>query len=90
MYSRVWESNDSAVAADLTAKGAAFVFQALAAWLAVVRFGVGCDNELDDDDDGSDDKTPDFDASMGAIMTARVRRPRAAASVAIALSFNGV
>jgi hypothetical protein len=44
-------SNDSAVAADLTAKGAAFVFRALA-----VVCGVGCDDEqgedeLDDDDE---------------------------------------
>ena len=53
---------------------------------------MGCDNELDDDDndDGDDDKTPDFDASLGAIMTAGVRRPRAAALAAIALSLNGV
>jgi hypothetical protein len=58
----------------------------------VVR-GVGCDDEgLDDDgdDDGDDDKTPDFDAFLGAIMTAGVRRPRAAALAAMALSINGV
>ena len=64
------ESIDAAaVSADLTAKGAAFVFRALAAWLAVVR-GVGCDNELDGDgdDDGDDDQPLDFDASLGAIM----------------------
>ena len=54
--------------------------------------GVGCDNEQDDDgdDDGDDDKTPDFYASLGAIMTAGVRRPRAAALDAIALSLSGV
>jgi len=54
---------------------------------------VGCDDEgLDDDgdDDGDDDKTPDFDDFLGAIMTAGVRRPRAAALAAIALSINGV
>jgi hypothetical protein len=40
----------------------------------VVR-GVGCDNELDDDDDDDGDgkkKTPDFNAGLGAIMTAEI------------------
>ena len=39
---------------------------------------VSCENEIDDDgdDDGvADDKTPDFDASLGAITTAGVRKP---------------
>ena len=55
--------------------------------------GVGCDDEGldgDDDNDGDGDKTPNFDASLGAIMTAGVRRPRAAALDAIALSLSGV
>jgi hypothetical protein len=55
---------------------------------------VGCDNELDgngnddgigDDGDNGDDKSPDFGAGLGAIVTAGVRRPRAEASAAIAL-----
>jgi hypothetical protein len=73
-------------------KAQPFVFRALAARLAVVR-GVGCDDEGlddDDDDDGDGDKTPNFDASMGAIMTAGVRRLRAATLAAIAFLLNGV
>jgi hypothetical protein len=49
---------------------------------------VGCDNDLHNDDD--DDKSPDFYAGMGAIMTAGVRRPEQRALAAIAFSFNGV
>jgi hypothetical protein len=51
---------------------------------------VGCNNELDGDGDGDDEKSPDFDASLGAIMTEWALRPRAAALAAIALSLNGV
>jgi|AntAceMinimDraft_1070359.scaffolds.fasta_scaffold88987_1 ATP phosphoribosyltransferase regulatory subunit HisZ len=58
----------------------AFVFQALAdGWVR----GVGCyDEGLDDDDD--DDKSPGFGVDLAAIITAGVRRPRAAALAAIA------
>ena len=55
--------------------------------------GVGCDDEGlndDDDNDGEDDKTPDFGASLDANMTAGVRRPRAAAFDVIVLSLSGV
>ena len=55
------ENKDSAAAVDLTAKGAAFVFRAL----AVVR-GVGCEEELDDDEQDDGDKSPDFGAGLGA------------------------
>ena len=81
------ENKDSAAAVDLTAKGAAFVFQAL----AVVR-GVGCDIVLDDDGDDNDDgdKSPDFGAGLGVVLTAGVRRPRTEALAAIVLLFNGV
>ena len=80
------ENHDSTAAADLTVKGAAFVFQALAdGWVR----GVGCyDEGLDDDDD--DDKSPGFGAGLAAIITAGVRRPRAAALAAIAHLSNGV
>ena len=80
------ESNDAAAAAEFTAKGAAFVFRALAdGWVR----GVGCDDEgLDDDDEN--EKSPDFGAGLAVIMTAGVRRPRAAALAAIAHLSDGV
>jgi hypothetical protein len=80
------DGNDSAAFADLTVKGAAFVFRVLAdGWVR----GVVCDDEgLDDDDD--DEKFPDFGADLAVIMTAGVRRPRAAALAAIAHLSNGV
>jgi|AntAceMinimDraft_5_1070358.scaffolds.fasta_scaffold103668_1 hypothetical protein len=49
--------------------------------------GVGCNNEVNDDDG---DNSPDSGAGLGAVMTAEARRPRAAALVAIVLSLNGV
>jgi hypothetical protein len=80
------DGSDSAAAADLTVKGAACVFRALAdGWVR----GVGCDDEgLDDDDDG--DKSPNCGAGLAAIMTAGVRRQRAAALAAIAHLSSGV
>ena len=80
------DGSASAAAGDLTVKGAAFVFRALAdGWVR----GVGCyDEGLDDDDD--DDKSPGFGAGLAAIITAGVRRPRAAALAAIAHLSNGV
>jgi hypothetical protein len=51
--------------------------------------GVGCDDEgLDDDDD--DEKSPDFGACLAVIITAGLRRPRAAALAAIAHLSSGV
>jgi hypothetical protein len=46
------------------------------------------DKALDGDgDDDDDDRSPDFGAGLGSIMTAEVRRPRAGALAAIALSW---
>jgi hypothetical protein len=51
---------------------------------------VGCDNEVNDDDDDADDNSPGFGAGLGAVMTAESRRPRTAALAAIVLPLNGV
>jgi hypothetical protein len=49
------------------------------------------DNELDDDGDDDDgDSSPDFDAGLGAIMAAGIRRPRAEALASIALSLSRI
>jgi hypothetical protein len=70
IYTRAWRKQrfNSCRTADLTVKGAAFVFRALAdGWVR----GVGCyDEGLDDDDD--DDKSPGFGAGLTAIITAGV------------------